>query len=133
MLSREQRAEWVRRGYKDPRKAYAQHAASAAQRGISFYLTFDQWWELWEQRYAERGTAKGQYCMCRTADKGAYEVGNVRIATVTQNQHERTLEYLTANGRKQHDYRQITPPATGSWLWRRNVFSEYREDEEESA
>jgi hypothetical protein len=130
VLTKTERDAWVERGYKDPRKAYREHAASAGQRGIEFRLTFEQWWALWEQRYAERGTRKGQYCMCRTADKGGYEMGNVRIATVTENAHERTLEYLTVHGKKDHDYRRIMPPPTGAWLWRRDVFAEYEEEDE---
>jgi hypothetical protein len=130
VLTKDQRAEWVRRGFKDPHRAYAQHAAGAAVRGIEFQLTFSEWWGYWQDHYERRGREKGCMVMCRTGDKGPYAVGNVRIATVSENHAEKVLEYLTKYGRKEPSYRQITPPAATSWLWRRDVFSEYKEEEE---
>ena len=130
MLKKEERAEWVKRGYKDPRTAFANHIHSASTRGIPFKLTFDEWWSLWADHYAQRGVHKGQRVMCRTADKGAYEVGNVRIATVAENAQERSLEYRSVHGLKKQEDHRIMPPAQTSWLWRGNVFSQYSEDDE---
>lgn len=84
------RQYWVSIGKPDPVKAYRQHAVRAGRRGIEFNLTFSQWWALWEPHYAARGTNTGQMCMCRTGDKGAYEIGNVRIDTVNSNRQEAT-------------------------------------------
>lgn len=133
MLTKEQRAEWVRRGYQDPTRAYARHAAGAARRGIEFKLTFPEWWGLWEDRYEQRGTRKGQYVMCRTADKGAYEMGNVRIATGAENAHEYSLEYRTKYGLREQSHQHSTPSCKtdGNWLWRRNVFLQYTEEDED--
>jgi hypothetical protein len=68
------------------RGKYANHKGHATTRGIEFKLTFDEWWELWEPHYAERGT--GRMVMCRTNDEGPYEMGNVRIDTQSNNAME---------------------------------------------
>jgi hypothetical protein len=65
---------------------YKLHKESAAQRGIPFVLTFEQWWGLWEPHW--KGRAVGALCMCRTNDEGAYELGNVRIDTWANNIRE---------------------------------------------
>lgn len=96
-MTKEERKAWVARGYRDPVQAYRTHAASAAQRGIEFKLTFDQWWALWEPHYPQRGRNVGQKQMCRTGDTGAYEAGNVRIDTVQGNADERSQVYRKRN------------------------------------
>ncbi len=70
---------------------YAQHKHSARERGIEFDLTLDEWWEIWEPHFANRGRATNQLQMCRTRDEGAYRSGNVRIATARENQAEREV------------------------------------------
>jgi hypothetical protein len=67
------------------RLRYSQHKRSAKQRGIEFRLTFEEWWKLWEPHWENRGSGHEQLVMCRFGDKGGYEVGNVRIATVREN------------------------------------------------
>ncbi|MGZ8892907.1 MAG: hypothetical protein ACXW1R_08270 [Halobacteriota archaeon] len=59
-------------------------------RGIPFLLTFDKWWNIWQQsgHYSERGCGSGKYCMARFGDQGAYEVGNVKIITNGENVRE---------------------------------------------
>lgn len=75
----------------EQRDRYKQHKRSAEKRGIEFRLTFDEWWELWEPYYHLRGIGKGRMCMCRELDRGAYEVGNVRIDLVQNNGHEKKI------------------------------------------
>jgi hypothetical protein len=130
MLTLEERKEWVRRGFKDPKRAYLAQASGARSRHIEFKLTFAQWWEIWKDHYAQRGVLAGQLLMARTGDSGAYEVGNVRIATVKENAQEAALARLAKDGKARRTYNQVTPPPTGSWLWRRDVFAEYVEEEE---
>lgn len=72
-----------------PRGKWLDQKMGASQRGIDFNLTFDQWWELWETHWHERGI--GGKVMCRYADKGAYEIGNVRIDTQANNNIEACL------------------------------------------
>lgn len=66
---------------------------SAKRRGIEFHLTFEAWWTIWQEsgRWSERGRLAHQYCMARPGDRGAYEVGNVKIITVSQNCREKKL------------------------------------------
>ncbi|MGQ7908603.1 hypothetical protein [Burkholderia sp. BC1] len=60
---------------------------SAKQRGIEFHLTFEQWWNIWQQSgvYHLRGVGKDKYCMGRFGDVGAYALGNVYICTNAEN------------------------------------------------
>ena len=62
-------------------EAYLSQLKNARERGIEFRLTFPEWLEIWirSRRLHLRGRGKGKYCMSRKEDKGAYEVGNVKI------------------------------------------------------
>ena len=117
-----------------PRARFNAHKSSATQRGIAFLLSFEQWWELWEPFWEKRGKGAQDMCMCRTADKGAYEWGNVRIATVKENQHERSLERRTTRAQRRYKYRArydatSYPADSVDWATGRNAFAEYKEDE----
>jgi peroxiredoxin len=72
------------------RAAYTTHKHHAKLRDVPFLLTFDEWCAIWREsgKFAERGHCVGQYVMARTGDKGPYAVGNVRIATVSDNHAE---------------------------------------------
>jgi len=82
---------------KKARLAYHSHKGGAKRRGIEFKLTFEEWWDIWKPHFHNRGRNKGQFAMCRTMDKGAYEVGNVRIDTVEGN--GRTKRYVNFDRR----------------------------------
>jgi hypothetical protein len=76
------------------RYKYSKHKSSAKQRGIPFLLTFEQWWQIWQEsgHWEKRGCP---YMMTRLKDEGPYAVGNVRIATGAQNAEDRQrLWYL---------------------------------------
>lgn len=62
------------------------HKHRAKQSGVPFNLSFREWLGVWGGKLSERGL--GKLVMCRTDDKGAYEVGNVRIDTQTNNNRE---------------------------------------------
>jgi hypothetical protein len=72
---------------------FTQQRSNAKQRGIKFKLTFEQWLAIWKQsrRLPQRGRTKGKYVMARFGDKGAYEVGNVRIILFATNNREASL------------------------------------------
>lgn len=75
----------------DLRQDYHQQKHMAKKRGIAFNLTFVEWLEVWTLSgyFAERGRAnKRQYVMSRPGDKGAYEIGNVKIVTMGANSQE---------------------------------------------
>lgn len=117
-----------------PIERYKQHRFRAKRRGIAFSLSFEQWWEIWEPYWGRRGTGSMEMCMCRTADKGGYEAGNVRIATVKENQHERALECRTAKAQIKYVSPARTQGASSSrsdWLHRRHAFTEYFEHDDE--
>ena len=50
-MNKEERAEWVARGYKDPVAAFRSHIATAKVRGIAFRMTFEEWWSVWAPHY----------------------------------------------------------------------------------
>jgi hypothetical protein len=70
------------------RNKYSAHKSSAKQRGIPFLLTFEQWWQIWQEsgHWEKRGHP---YMMTRLRDEGPYAVENVRIATGAQNAEDR--------------------------------------------
>jgi NUMOD3 motif len=72
-------------------KAYRQQKSNAKRRGISWQLSFSQWWELWQRsgKWKKRGREKTQYCMARHNDSGAYIIGNVSIVPVSRNCRDR--------------------------------------------
>jgi hypothetical protein len=76
-------------------RRFAEHRDNAAKRGIPFRLTFEQWFAIWEAsgKWKQRGTRRGQYCMARPGDRGAYEVGNVTICLNEENRAERNRNY----------------------------------------
>jgi hypothetical protein len=74
---------------KDAMRAYQAHKTGAAFRAITFSLTLDEWWALWEPHWAARDLLDLQ--MCRTADLGGYATGNVRTSRALQLLPGRTL------------------------------------------
>jgi hypothetical protein len=74
---------------------YNEHRANAKKRSIPFLLTFDEWVDIWlaSGKWGQRGARKGQYVMARFGDKGAYEVGNVKICRAEENRAERNTNY----------------------------------------
>ena len=75
-------------GLPEPLKKFHANKHSANQRSIEWNLTFDEWWGLWKPHYHLRGHGNGKMNLCRDADQGAYEVGNVRIDTFSANMKE---------------------------------------------
>lgn len=117
------------RDHTTPQRRYQAHRVSARERGIEFLLSFEEWWGLWEPFWERRGQKSQDMCMCRRADQGAYEVGNVRIATNRENQQERALEYRTSHAHRK--YAPVTRTLTAGqldWARGRNAFDEYIED-----
>jgi len=73
--------------YRGPIRAYQQQRNTALDRNIPFHLTLWQWWTIWQEsgHWEQRGRGRDGYCMARIGDSGAYEVGNVRIASNLEN------------------------------------------------
>ncbi len=81
-------AQCKQMGLRDPLVAYADHQRNAYKRQIDFKMTFSEWWGFWSEHYTRRGGESWQLCMARIGDEGAYEVGNVYIATQDQNRRD---------------------------------------------
>jgi hypothetical protein len=84
--------EYMRKWRKTHREfvAFYNHLDSAKRRGVTFLMTFAEWWSIWQTsgKWEQRGRHKGQYVMARFRDAGPYAVGNVRICTGAENQAE---------------------------------------------
>lgn len=72
---------------------YSSQKMSAADRGIPFLLTFEQWLQIWQDsgHFQNRGKQKGQYCMTRFGDQGPYALGNVKIIQMEENSSEKIM------------------------------------------
>lgn len=73
--------------YRSPTGAWHSQRANAICRGIPWSISLWDWWHIWQKsgKWDSRGREVGQYVMCRFGDTGAYEVGNVYIATTSHN------------------------------------------------
>ncbi len=68
-------------------RKYKHHKSSAANRGIPFTLTLQQWAELW----APHWEAKDGLMMCRVLDMDGYTLGNVYIGNAADNARDRMV------------------------------------------
>jgi|SRR5690606_29146490 len=81
--------EWAKsNSLQNPYSAYMKHKRHAAERGISFEMTFSDWWGIWESQYHLRGGRPDDLCMARKGDVGPYAVGNVYITTNRENSRD---------------------------------------------
>jgi len=73
--------------YRTPVGAFRNQRNNAICRGIPWNIKLWEWWSIWQQsgKWDERGRAADAYVMCRFRDEGAYEIGNVYIATLRHN------------------------------------------------
>lgn len=73
--------------YQAPLQAFINQRNNAKSRGISFVLSFWQWWTVWQEsgKWGRRGRGKNSYVMSRFGDQGSYEVGNIYIGTASEN------------------------------------------------
>jgi hypothetical protein len=71
----------AKRGYLTQRK-------DAKRRGVEFKLSYEEWLEFWGDDLDLRGRDDHQLCMARYGDTGAYEIGNIKKLTMSQNRSE---------------------------------------------
>lgn len=70
-----------------PHGRFIMQTRNDRRRGIPWCLTLGAWWRIWQDsgKWDDRGRAAEAYVMARKRDKGAYQVGNVEIVTVSAN------------------------------------------------
>lgn len=84
---------------------------NAKNRGISFELTFPEWWGIWQKSgHYKDLQGIGTYCMARIADDGPYAANNVYICTFAQNSHD---QYFSGKQRKKPIAIHVEPRAFG--------------------
>src|SRR5262245_42046593 len=105
------------------RRAFTLQRRQAAERGILFELTWEEWLLIWQTsgKLSQRGKRSGQYCMARYGDTGPYAVWNVRIITVNQNNSEQAPAMLgrpvsAETRRRQSEARKGKPTRLGAIL-----------------
>lgn len=83
--------EKQKRYERTPRGIFVRQRQNARTRGISWELTFDQWWKIWDDSglWKCRGAYAGGAVMMRNGDTGPYAVGNVTIGSFIENVRER--------------------------------------------
>lgn len=84
-------------------EAFRMHKRTAAERGIRFYFSFDQWVGWWFKMKGanwlkKRGRHKGLYVMSRRNDKGPYASWNVDCVLFEDNCRARRLNGTAARG-----------------------------------
>lgn len=65
--------------------AYNSQKRNAQRRGIEFRLSFEQWLAFWGDDIDRLGSGECDLQMQRVADRGAYELGNIKKGTPKQN------------------------------------------------
>jgi len=93
---------------------YHAQKAMAKRRGIDWQFNLHSWVAWWGSDYDKRGRKRGDLCMARYNDSGAYSHNNVYKATVSQNHSERNTL------RKNRTYPKRTSP-TGPQHGRKRV------------
>jgi hypothetical protein len=73
------------RGNMSKSDCYMAQRANAGVRGIDWKITFPEWVEFWGDKFHMRGREIGKLVMCRKGDAGPYQIGNVFIATCSEN------------------------------------------------
>lgn len=79
------------------RKFWAQRSG-AAQRGIAWELTFEQWLEWWGDDLSRRGPGHDQLQMQRAGDVGPYALDNIRKGYPRDNSHTMSKNLRTRAG-----------------------------------
>lgn len=78
---------------KTPRGLFSAQKRQAKQRKIDWFLTFEEWWNLWRNsgKWDLRGIGYGKYCMSRFKDTGPYSIDNIEIKSSVDNSREGTF------------------------------------------
>jgi len=80
---------------RDPMTRFRTQKGNAGARGIAWRLTFADWWLVWTEsgKWLQRGRGDQGYVMARHGDRGAYEIGNVKIISTNENHSEYIRRY----------------------------------------
>lgn len=106
---------------------YRLQKKNARDRGIEFLLTYNDWLQIWIQsgKLEHRGRHKGNYVMCRKKDSGPYAVGNVFIATTSEN-----IKYSHDSRREKIKAKDDMIASLKQKLWIKNLHSKDWEEQE---
>lgn len=98
---------------KTPMGKYIAQRMRARQRGISWELTFEEWWDIWNKsgKWEQRGKTMDSYVMSRKNDTGPYSKENVFIQTHWAN----TIENRKSRGIFKKPKKDISTVRLNAW------------------
>lgn len=80
-------AKAARRVYlASPRGVFTSKRRNAKVRGVEFWLTYEEWWEIWRPHWENR--KKEGLMMCRLKEPGPYSTDNVYIGDMRSNRED---------------------------------------------
>jgi len=85
-LARQRLRQWAYSH--SPQGKYDQQRLQAAQRGIPFLLTFEEWLAVWKPHWHQRGSCGDCLVMARHGDVGPYSADNIKLITARENLRE---------------------------------------------
>jgi len=95
-------------------KCYGYQKFGAKKRGISFELTFEEWYKWFLDQGVDRNipqaNAGSSWAMCRHNDTGPYKLGNIYLATMSQNSKDKAAPSGSAHPNF-HKGQKIQTPA----------------------
>lgn len=77
-------------------QAWLQQRNQAQWRGETWALPFEDWEQLWGEKWHSRGRERGCYCMTRRDYEGAWDTQNAQV--ITREEHARQQGELVALG-----------------------------------
>ncbi len=99
---------------KDQYPLYINQRNHAKRRGIEMKMTFPEWVQSWGGEIQNRG--QGKMVMCRNADQGHYEQGNVRIGSQASNCWEYFRHKLVSDVKEAWSSESGDQSANVDWL-----------------
>jgi hypothetical protein len=89
-----------------PQFYYNRQKQNAKRRGVSWELTFEQWWAIWQEsgKWNQRGCGRGQYVMSRYNDTGSYAIGNVFIQEAGLNGSQALKKWFAEKNARENLY-----------------------------
>jgi len=119
------------------KQSYRNQIRDAVKRGISFELTFNEWYDWWLSHGIDKNIhVNHNLCMCRPKDQGSYKLDNIYLGTRSENakeawthrDHSFKLKKISTpvgifNSRKEAaEYYKVDPTNINYWIKTKESF-----------